>query len=550
MNKIRNCFYNTIFGVSRFITIFVLGLCFFAVLNAKYVWSETFFPKLLKDSFNLSLVIHKLFDLSTNPVILLKLSFFAGPNVDTKYDIFGLKYGLYKLFCGNSQNIDILIYAFISIILIYYGIRYILNNKKQYYIFTLIFLEIFCIYLGIYLYTNNLNFLYLSIISPILFILIYLINLYCPLQKAVVLLPIIGEICCINNMSAFITKKRNKQPENFIVIVCIIVSSIIYIFMPYNNDKNNNLAIKNNDIYNISVDNKQDRFIISSHPILLVDSANNKGQQIKVKDSLYQDIVVNWNKEEVYIYSVTEGVLYVFDINTKEEKAKVEILNDIDSKSCVYARLVYDSESALLLIVFESTFGAFLINLDNLQIIQKYKVLSPNDNGIYNQYRESFILTYFQLFDMIQELNPNNNSANNIAIGSEQGYIAISEQNKEVYIAFHQQGRICVYDAETMKLKRKLKSNYTVKDITYDEDLNILIAPSYFTGYVDIFLMDGSDKLLTRKFVGYELREARFDTKKENLYVCSKNGLYKVPLNIKELIKNTKMFHMKQKSNL
>ena len=78
-----------------------------------------------------------------------------------------------------------------------------------------------------------------------------------------------------------------------------------------------------------------------------------------------------------------------------------------------------------------------------------------------------------------------------------------------------------------MKLKRKMKTNYTVKAITYDEELNILIAPSYFTGYVDIFLMDGTDKLLTREFVGYELREGYFDPKKENLYVCSMNGLYK-----------------------
>jgi len=545
MGNIKYYLYNTTFWISRFITLSVFGTCFFAILNAKYIWSETFFSKLLKCSFNLSLIIHKIFDLSTNPVLLLKLSFFAGPNVDTKYDIFGFKYAVYKLFCSNSQNIDILIYAFISIILIYCGIKYTLNNKKRYYIFTLIFLEIFSIYFGIYLYTNNLNFLYLSIFSPIFFVLLYLINLYCPVQKIVVLLPMIGEMFCINNIVTFITKKKNIQSEIFILIVCIIVSSIIYMFLPNLNNNFNNLVIKNNNVYNISVDNKQDRFIISSHPILLVDSANNKGQQIKVNDSLYQDISVNWDKEEIYIYSVTEGVLSVVDINSKREKAKIEILNDNDSKKCVRARLVYDSESNLLLIIFESDFGAFLINLEKLQIISKYEIVSPNDSGVYNKFRNSFIVTYFQVFNMIQEIDIDNNSVNDIIIGSEHGYITSSKQNKELYIAFHQQGKIGVYDAKTMELKRKIKSNYTVKDITYDEELNVLIAPSYFTGYIDIFLMDGSDDLLIRKFVGYDLREARFDTKKENLYVCSKNGLYKVPLNIKELIKKHKMFHMK-----
>ena len=48
--------------------------------------------------------------------------------------------------------------------------------------------------------------------------------------------------------------------------------------------------------------------------------------------------------------------------------------------------------------------------------------------------------------------------------------------------------------------------------------------------------MDGSDKLLTREFVGYELREGCFDPKKENLYVCSKKGLYKKNIDIKRLI--------------
>ena len=144
----------------------------------------------------------------------------------------------------------------------------------------------------------------------------------------------------------------------------------------------------------------------------------------------------------------------------------------------------------------------------------------------------------------MQEIKCDNSSkVENIDSDIFQGYICISNKNKEVYVAFHQQGRIGVYDAQTMKLKRKIKTNYTVKDITYDKELNVLIAPSYFTGYVDIFLMDGTDRLLTREFVGYELRQAKFDFKKENLYVCSRYGLYQKKLDIKKMIK---MFHMKQ----
>lgn len=535
MNKIGCYLYNIIFWLSRFITISIFGICLFAVLNAKYVWSETFFSKLLRISFDCSLIIHEFINIiCTNSLDILKFSLFTDPNLSTT-KIIG-KYNIYKLFCINSQNIDILIYAFLFILLIYFSIKYIVKLKNKLLIFSII-LEIFLVYLFIYLFTKNLNFLIASLSSPIIFIILYIFNLYLPLQKVIILFPIIGEIFCINNIAAFITKKRNKQSEIYILIVGIIVSTIIYIFMPNLNNNFNNLLIKNDSVYNISVDNRKDRFIISSHPILLVDSINNKGKYIKINNNSYQDIAVNWNKEELYTYSITEGIVYIIDINNKKEKAKIEILKFDDSRKNIYARVVYNSTTNLILIVFESTFGAFLINLETLQIINKYEIICPIDTAVYNKFRNSFIITYYQVFNMIQEIDINSNSVNDIIVDSEQGYVAISEQNKEVYVAFHQQGRIGVYDATTMKLKRKIKSNYTVKDITYDEELNILIAPSYFTGYIDIFLMDGSDKLLTRKFVGYELREARFDTKKENLYVCSNKGLYKIPMNIKELIK-------------
>jgi hypothetical protein len=482
--------------------------------------------------------------MNINQLILLKHSFFIGPNIDTKYNIFDLKYNIYKLFCSNSQNIDILIYAFLSILLLYFTTKYIIRNKK---IILSIIVETFSVYFCIYFFTNNPNFLFLSLTTPIIFITIYYFNLYLPLQKFVMLIPIIGETFCINNIVLFITNK--KQKEIFALIISIIITSVIYIFTPYNNNKiTNSETILKGNVYNINVDSQQDRFIISSSPVLLINNTNKKINEIKTNFDIYQDAVVNWKKEEVYIYSSEDGMLYIYDINTKKEKTKIKILdfdyikknmfgNDEFADYIFFARAICDSEQDLMLLAFERDLGSFLIDLKNLQIIQHYDTAFTNDTGIYNKFRNSFILTYFQTFKKIQEIALNTNSINSFFVGSEQGYIAISNQNKELYIAFHQQGRIGVYDAETLKFKRKIKTTYAVKDITYDEELNILIAPSYFTGYVDIFLMDGTDKLLTRKFVGYELREAKFDTKKENLYVCSMKGLYKIPINIKDLIK-------------
>jgi hypothetical protein len=163
-------------------------------------------------------------------------------------------------------------------------------------------------------------------------------------------------------------------------------------------------------------------------------------------------------------------------------------------------------------------------------------IITYNDGIIYNKYRKNFLISFYKNSSFLQEIDIENCKVNNIKADSHQGFIAISGKNKEIYVAFHQNGRIGVYDAETLVLKRKIKTNFMVKHITYDEDLNILIAPSYFTGYVDIFLMDGSDRLLYRGFVGYELREGSFDKKKENLYVCSMKGVYRKKINIKEII--------------
>jgi len=56
-------------------------------------------------------------------------------------------------------------------------------------------------------------------------------------------------------------------------------------------------------------------------------------------------------------------------------------------------------------------------------------------------------------------------------------------------------------------LKRKIKVRYGAKNISYDEHRNVLVTASYFTGYVDILLMDGSDKIIYSKFVDFNLRQ-------------------------------------------
>jgi hypothetical protein len=237
-------------------------------------------------------------------------------------------------------------------------------------------------------------------------------------------------------------------------------------------------------------------------------------------------------------------MFFILNIETFDIVKKINVLKPgYDNASILCCNDIF---SEIVFVLENGVCGS--INLDTYDIKYIKGISDSSDSIIYNKYRKCFLITFwekteFSRNNFLQEIDIENKKIRKIKADNYQGNIAMSEKNKEIYIAFNQQGRIGVYDVKTMKLKRKIKSNYTVKNITYDEELNILIAPSYFTGYVDIFLMDGSDKLLTREFVGYELREGCFDPQKENLYVCSQTGLYKKKIDIKNLINKTKNKH-------
>lgn len=540
MKKFAHYLYSIIFWISRAITVFLFGVCLVAVLNAKYIFSETFFSNLLLYSLKFSKLIHQLFNIEPDSIIsITKSSLFTDPAT------FDIKYKIYKLFCINSQNIDILIIAFILILVTVIIIKYIFKNKKEILSITL---SVFLVYLFIFLFTKNFNILFLALITPSFFIILYLTNSYLPLQHRLMLIPIIGEIFCINNIIEFIYARKTKHLF-FILIASIILSNVIFIFLPFYKPGDYKIIVKKNkEVYSLNIDPNRNRFLLTT-PTAIFDIENKK--ILRITNKVFQNVIVNWEKNEMYCYhSNNDDMFYIIDINTRKVKKKMRVLNK-ENEFCIAVRLICDDEFRYLAIVFESDYGIYIIDLKNFEVVKGYDILGPNDSGIYNKFRKSFMISYFQMRDVIEEIKLEDNSVNAIPVGSEQGYMAISEKNKEVYITFHQQGRIGVYDAETMKLKRKIKTNYIVRDITYDKELNLLILSSYFTGYIDIFLMDGSDKLLIRKFVGYDLREARFDTKKENLYVCSRNGLYKVPLNIKELIKKYKdVSHETKNSNL
>ena len=516
--------YNTIFCASRFISISVFGICLFTVLNIKYVWLENYNSFFYFDSNALFFLLREYFPNFTDLIHL---------NIERHTQIC---YDLYRVFVRNCQQIDLLLVLFFFIIII--NISFIKVFFKK---FSKIFLtDVFLVYIIAYFLLDSKNMLFLSLVTPIVFLVICKLNQFCKNSKKVVLLPIIGELFCIEEIVKYIFKSNSSRTVSIsIIIISLIISNIICFLFPYSAKKDFQSLLTKDCTY--SIRHYKDKMIISGDKKLIV--INDKGKYTRFLNDEFgylEDFCLNEQKKEMYLFSEWPATLLVVNLETFKIEKRIplqDMLLSDPTKVGFFARFCCDEFLKKSLIVFEYFKTALVVNLEDYNVVDKVDgIITYNDGIIYNKYRKNFLISFYKNSSFLQEIDIENCKVNNIKADSHQGFIAISGKNKEIYVAFHQNGRIGVYDAETLVLKRKIKTNFMVKHITYDEDLNILIAPSYFTGYVDIFLMDGSDRLLYRGFVGYELREGSFDKKKENLYVCSMKGVYRKKINIKEII--------------
>ena len=523
MKKVYHHLYFIIFLISRLFSISVFGICLFIVLHAKYVFTEklSYFPIFFID---------KLVNIINNSTNFI---FDIGIKISTLPDL----YYFFSAFCKNSQNIDLLTIALILVVIISL-LSFKLFNKKQWFVYIITF----AVYMGMYVISGLPIMLVLSVVAPLVLITIQIINKVCPIQKIIMLIPIAGEICCTKGIIKYIFKNNSDKLINIgVLIIALILSNVMCFLFKYKTSRDFENLIMND--YTYSVRPYKDKLIISGDKELI--SIKNNGNYEYSKNNKFgrlEDFIINENRNEIYIYNSEDLKMLILDAETLNIKKEIFDKDIQFQETGGNSRICCNDDFSKMFIVFECSNPSLLIDLNTDEVSPINNVLLSRDGLIYNKYRNSFLVSFVRAMpgrkhiDVLQEINIENNDTNYIQADRFQGYIAVSNKNKEIYVVFYQQGRIWVYDAETMKLKRKVKCDYTVKDITYDEELNLLIAPSYFTGYVDIFLMDGSDKLITRECVGYELREGCFDPQKENLYVCSTKGLYKKKINIRELI--------------
>lgn len=507
--------YNISFLLARFFNILILCLLSFITLNSKYLISEHFFPN-----------IKKIFFLNVENL-----------------EIFIYRFDILKQFIVYVNNIHYILFFILISSLLSLSLYIIYEtNRTKLLIYTSIYSFLFYTSATSYFFNFNLNFQYFFLVPVIYFIIIFLNFKLLPnkIIKLLLLLPFIAEIFFANHIINHIKYRTIFFIRYFFVFLSInfAVVFLLPVIVNFNKvyENNKNIILKGN-FYSVNVDIINNKIVFNEEnkrQIVTLDESNDifKSYNIDQKTTL-QSIAFNYKKNEYYIYDEGTGFLSVLDGSNFNLRNKIFISNTFgDFKS--HERVLFDDKNDNVVMLLEKG-KIYILNVFNK--IKEISIFDRSDSIIYNSVRNSYLITYWYNKPYFTEIFINDYKLQNIPSPDMQGYGAFSEQNKEIYIAFHQQGQIAVYDAKTMKLKRKIKGQYSVKGIFYDEDINILIAPSYFNGYIDIFLMDGTDKLLISKFVGYGIREAKFNDKKKNLYAVSKYGIYRKTIDIENLIK-------------
>jgi len=503
--------YNFFFYASRIITLTIILFIIFCILNMKYSIFETFFENLIY--------------VFGNP--------FVGQQKSTIFKLWPL-YSFFIIFV--NWTIYLIIYVILLIVLVSFNFYF---SKKFLAHFNIIIINIVLLLIIVNFISvpfNKIPFvLAMLVISFILFYVNFYMKSGIKYLQGFCLIPIFGDFL-IPNYS--LPKKNNVLS---IVILLLSINFLILLFSPFQIDsinlsKKNKLQILNSDLHSLNIDNlnriitkEKNAFVILNN--VLDDKSIEKINYI----TQTQNIIFDEYEKNFYIYDETTGKIIVFDENfnvLKENKIIKEIKDKHSSE-----RICFDKNNIAVLLEKQRI---LIINKFDLSVKHKFEVPDYNDYIIYNKFLSSFMISFWTLREYFFVYSVNENKWTKVDAPSMQGFFSISEQNKEIYLAFHQKGRIYVYDAETLQLKRKIKTQWSVKNIYYDETLNVLIAPGYFTGYVDIFLMDGSDTLLCSEYIDLEIRDAKFDNTKQYLFVTSGLGLYKKKIDIVKLIEKYK----------
>lgn len=344
-------------------------------------------------------------------------------------------------------------------------------------------------------------------------------------------IPILNILCFPNLYVTIITKNKKFAPIlkvvlmfcGIIIISNIFLSAIFSYHMKERTKIGYNFCINNDKTFINYIDKNK------SNQISIVEMDCNLRKTFRVfpNNRFFNILSINYEKNEIYNFDNINKNFLIFDYNTLELKKKKKLpIVGID-----FEKIDFDNESKTISLALEHGI-IYIFDMNTLDIIEQMESPMELASVCYNRANKSYVFSYWLNTPYFMVYSIYEKTIKKYSSPPFQGEIEYSNKNKELYIPYHEQGQIYVLDAETYKLKRKINVRYSVKNLYYSEQYNILVAASYYTGFIDIILMDGSDEIIGSKFLGFLLRRPILFN--DNIYIASWGKKYKY--NVKNLL--------------
>ena len=248
-------------------------------------------------------------------------------------------------------------------------------------------------------------------------------------------------------------------------------------------------------------------------------------QKIKLGRGEIQDIRTNMGRREFYYFDRVSELLTVYDMDTLQPRRQ----SQEPLKGTGSAKIAFDNRSGTIVVIREFDF-LWVLDLQTLKPIQKVEIGDRIESALFNEKLNRYLLTYFEKYPFMRLLSPDGNQIQELRVPQMQGGIAISNENKEFYVALPLRGEIFVFDRQTLSLRRKIRTVFGVRGMAVGTKKNLLVAVSMFNGHTDILDIRKNESLC-RPFTGYYLREVALDEKKEQAFISSMlGGIYRLDL--------------------
>lgn len=241
--------------------------------------------------------------------------------------------------------------------------------------------------------------------------------------------------------------------------------------------------------------------------------------KMKIDSKELQEIRINQERQEFYHFGRGRNILLVYDINDlKFKRASPE---GIEGKGS--AGIAFDNKTKTIVITREDD-AVWILDMDSLLPLKKLKAGDRSGAVLFCEPIHSYVLSYFNHYQHLIILSPQG-GMRSLKAPKYQAGLNFSTKRNELYVAMPLRKEIFAYDLPSLKLKNRISSLFGVIAVGHDEVNDVLVTGSVCSGIVEARDL-ARNRILTRQFLGYHLREISLNPLKREAFISSHEGLY------------------------